>query len=65
MTEHKSRAVRLLEGVILRRQGGRRAHGWGRTALQPDKDFPLPELGGGQEHEVVPCAEARVPGPFP
>lgn len=59
MTEHKSRAMRLLEGVILRRQGGRRAHCWGKAALLPDRDFPLPELGGSQERRV-----ARVPGPL-
>lgn len=64
MTEHKSRAMRLLEGVILHRQGGRRAHGWGKAALLPDRDFPLPELGGGQEHRVASCTVARVPGPF-
>lgn len=49
MTEHKSRAVRLPEGVILHRQGGRRAHGRGRTPPQPaSQGLPSPRAGRWQ-----------------
>jgi len=49
VTEHKSRAVRLPEGVIPHRQGGRRACRRGRTAPQPpSQGLPSPRAGRWQ-----------------
>lgn len=49
MTEHKSRAVRLPEGVILHRQGGRTARRRGRTAPpSASQGLPSPRAGRWQ-----------------